>query len=94
MTHLGNFETGDPVILENADDLGKYGFHVGLKGTANAIQNVDGDRYILFMPNHTREMYWTQSLRFTLDVEAKAAKIPALPDDYEGMFAEDDGDNG
>ena len=83
MTSLGNFETGDPVILENANDLGKYGFRKGIKGSANAIQNIDGERYVLFMPTYTREMYWTQADRFILDVEAKAAEIPILPEGFE-----------
>ena len=84
MTHLGKFETGDPVTLINAKDLGKYGFTKGLKGSANAIQNIDGERYVLFMPNHTREMYWTTALRFELDEEAKANQIPIeLPEDLE-----------
>lgn len=82
MTHLGNFETGDPVTLTHAKDLGQYGFSKGLKGTCNAIQNIDGDRYVLFMPNHTREMYWVSALRFELDEEAKANQIPIeLPED-------------
>lgn len=85
MTHLGNFETGDPVILTNAKDLGKYGFRKGLKGSCNAIQNIDGERYVLFMPNHTREMYWTDALRFELDEEAKANQLPVLSEeDLEG----------
>tara|TARA_R110000772_G_scaffold64122_2_gene143390 strand:- start:2368 stop:2622 length:255 start_codon:yes stop_codon:yes gene_type:complete len=84
MTSLGKFETGDPVILVNANDLGKYGFRTGLKGTANAIQNVGDDRYVLFMPNHTREMYWIDSTRFVLDEEAKASQLPIdIPEDLE-----------
>lgn len=95
MTTLGNFETGDPVILVNANDLGKYGFRKGIKGSANAIQNVDGDRYVLFMPTYTREMYWTQADRFVLDEEAKANQIPILPEDYEDIpdTEEDDSSN-
>lgn len=90
MTRLGNFETGDPVTLVNANGLGKYGFRKGIKGSANAIQNIDGERYVLFMPTYTREMYWTQALRFELDEEAKANQLPILPEDYEDMLDTED----
>ena len=83
MTTLGNYETGDPVTLTNAKGLGKYGFRKGRKGSANAIQNINGERYVLFMPNDTREMYWIEASRVELDEEAKAAMLPIIPPDAE-----------
>jgi hypothetical protein len=74
-----NYETGDPVTLTNANDLGKYGFRKGIKGTVNRIENIEGSRLVLFMPNYTQEMYWIDSSRVELDEVAKANKIPVLP---------------
>ena len=83
MTTLGNYETGDPVTLINAKGLGKYGFRKGRKGSANAIQNINGERYVLFMPNETREMYWIEASRVELDEEAKEDMLPVIPPDAE-----------
>lgn len=76
MTCLGKYETGDPVILDNAKDLGSYGLTRGTKGTANAIVNVDGQRLVSFMPSHTMEMYYINADRCILDQEAFDAKLP------------------
>ena len=84
MTTLGNYETGDPVTLINAKGLGKYGFRKGRKGSANAIQNINGERYVLFMPNNTREMFWIEASRVELDEVAKANQLPVMPEDLEG----------
>ena len=74
--HLGKYETGDPVILEDAKGLGKYGFRKGIKGTVNRIENIKGERYALFMPSYTREMYWIEAARCSLDAEALEEKVP------------------
>ena len=61
---------GDPVILEDAKGLQKYGLFKGCKGTANSLQVVVGDGdYLLFMPKGNFKMYWIQASRFVLDEE-------------------------
>lgn len=63
-------QTGDPVILTNAKDLGKYGFRKGLKGTCNAITHVDGVAYAMFRPNNQSEFFYIKKDRLVVDEEA------------------------
>lgn len=76
MTCLGKYETGDPVILVNADKLGKYGLRKNTKGTANTIVTVDGKRIVSFMPSYTMEMFFIEADRCVLDEQALEDKLP------------------
>lgn len=80
MTSLGNpnikIEIGDPVILDNAKDLGKYGLRRGMKGTANVIVNVDGQDLVAFMGVHDMKIYYIALDRVVLDEEAAALPEP------------------
>ena len=72
---LGSIQVGDPVILTNAKDLGKYGFRKGMKGTCNALVNSDG-RWLYFQPANQKEVYVIDAGRCILDEKAKAESVP------------------
>lgn len=69
-------EIGDPVILTDANKLGKYGFRKGLKGSCNALTTVDGKRYIHFQPEYSREVFVIDASRCVVDEEAKKNSVP------------------
>jgi hypothetical protein len=61
---------GDPIILDNAKGLQKYGLFKGCKGTCNSVTEVVGDKgYINFHPNGFTKFYWVDASRFILDEE-------------------------
>ncbi len=72
---MGNdmtIETGDPVVVTNAD--GQPDLTVGEKGWANSVTYVD-QWYVWFMPADGRQMYVLSANRLEVDEEAKAAGI-------------------
>jgi hypothetical protein len=79
-TSLGNPELeikiGDPIILDDAKGLGKYGLRRGMKGTANVIVNVDDKDIVGFMGVHNMKIYYIALDRVVLDEEAAALPEP------------------
>jgi len=65
--------TGDPIILKDAKGMTRYGMKKGTKGMCNQMVNVAGQDLIMFMPNGTEKMFYMDSSRFKLDVEALKA---------------------
>lgn len=75
-THLGNIKVGDPVILIDAKDLGSYGFVKNIKGTCNALINVEGRKLLYFQPSYAKEVYVIDAERCILDQEALDKTVP------------------
>lgn len=77
-TTLGNPELeikiGDPIILDDAKGLGKYGLRRGMKGSANTLVNVDGQDLVAFMSVNDMKIFYIDRSRVVLDEEA--AKLP------------------
>lgn len=77
-TSLGNPELeikiGDPIILDDAKGLGKYGLRRGMKGSANTLVNVDGQDLVAFMSVNDMKIFYIDRSRVVLDEEA--AKLP------------------
>ncbi len=77
-TILGNPELeikiGDPIILDDAKGLGKYGLRRGMKGSANTLVNVDGQDLVAFMSVNDMKIFYIDRSRVVLDEEA--AKLP------------------
>lgn len=69
-TDIEKVETGDPIILINAEGLTDSGLHEGMKGWCNCITYVDKE-YVWFMPLDGKGMHVMTSDRVELDVEAK-----------------------
>lgn len=67
---LETMETGDPIILVNAEGLTDSGLHDGMKGWCNCITYVDKE-YVWFMPLDGKDQYVMTSDRVKVDVEAK-----------------------
>ena len=67
-----NIETGDPVVVVDAE--GQPDLTVGEKGWANTVTYVD-QWYVWFMPADGRMMYVLSSNRLEVDEEAKAAGL-------------------
>ena len=71
-----DIKTGDPLILLDASGLEGHGLHNGMKGWANSISIIPGDKtYVFFMPHDAKEMYVVDSKRVEVDGEAKAAGL-------------------
>ena len=71
-----DIKTGDPLILLDASGLEVHGLHDGMKGWANSISIIPGDKtYVFFMPHDAKEMYVVDSKRVEVDGEAKAAGL-------------------
>lgn len=69
-------QTGDPVILVDAEGLEEYGVKAGDKGWANSVTTIPGEgSYVFFMPEDKKEMLAISSLRLEVDEEAKAKGI-------------------
>ena len=69
-------ETGDPVVLKNADGLESHGLNKGDLGWVNSIAVIPGDRtYIFFMPKDSKRSYIIEASRVEVDEEAKSAGI-------------------
>lgn len=67
---MTDISVGDPVILNNASKLKKYGLHKGMTGMCNSISIMPGDKeYIWFMPDGIRQSYVIELDRCILDEE-------------------------
>ena len=79
-TSLGNPELeikiGDPIILDDAKGLGKYGLRRGMKGSANTLVNVDGQDLVAFMSVNDMKIFYIDRSRVVLDEEAAALPEP------------------
>jgi len=75
-TNLGKINIGDPIILTNAKDLGSYGLRKGVKGTCNALVNVEGRKLLYFQPSYTKEVYVIDADRCVVDEEALENTVP------------------
>ena len=70
---MKQIETGDPIILKDAKGLSRYGLKKKMKGMCNQVVVVADQELIMFMPNGTEKMFYVDSSRFILDVEALKA---------------------
>lgn len=71
-----DMKVGDPIILLDASGLEEAGLYDGMKGWANSISIIPGDKtYVFFMPHDAKEMYVVDGKRVEVDREAKAAGL-------------------
>lgn len=60
--------TGDPLVLTNADGLESYGLKTGDKGWANSVTTVPGHgTYVFFMGDETKTTHVIEAHRVSLD---------------------------
>jgi hypothetical protein len=68
--------TGDPLVLTNADGLESYGLKTGDKGWANSVTTVPGHgTYIFFMSESSKSIFVLDAVRLEYDKDREGLEL-------------------